>query len=90
MRAENVGLQKAVKDASFGPAGENSEIERLRRENMQLEQLVSDLKEEVRNKRPMTSGHFDWENEKIEYEVKLQKADAKINALTETLDTKTS
>ena len=72
-----------MKDAAFGPSGETSEIERLRRENVQLEQLVDELKDEVRNKRPMTSGHYDWENEKIEFEVKLQKADARIMALNE-------
>ncbi len=64
-------------------------MERLRRENAQLEQLVGDLKEEVRNKRPMTSGHYDWETEKIEFEVKLQKADARVYALNEQLELKT-
>ena len=43
----------------------------------------------MRNKRPMTSGHYEWENEKIEFEVKLQKADARIMALNEQLELKT-
>lgn len=37
----------------------------------------------------MTSGHYEWENEKIEFEVKLQKADARIMALNEQLELKT-
>lgn len=39
-----------------------------------LENLVAELWDELRNKRPQTAGHSDWEDEKIELEVKLQKA----------------
>jgi len=37
-------LQGMVKEASFGPQMENSEVERLRRETSQLERLLGDLK----------------------------------------------
>ena len=65
-------------------------MDRLRRENAQLEALVSELKEEVRSKRPMTAGHYDWESEKVEFEVKLQKADARVFALETQLEMKTT
>ena len=47
-----------------------------------MENLVQELRVELKNKRPMTShGHGDWEDERIEMEVKLQKAQARIDAM---------
>ena len=39
------------------------------------------MKEELRNKRPVSSNGADWEQNKIELEVKLHKAHARIEAL---------
>lgn len=46
-----------------------------------LESLVAELREELKNKRPQSAGHTDWEDEKVEYEVKLQKANARVDAM---------
>lgn len=48
---EEIGkLQYQVKEASFGPAMENSEVERLKKETFNLERLLSDLKIELMNR----------------------------------------
>lgn len=57
------------------------ELERYKNECMRLEKIVANMKEELRNKRPMSSDGGDWENEKIELEVKLHKANSRIEAL---------
>lgn len=48
---------------------------------MRLERIVANMKEELRNKRPISSDGADWENEKVELEVKLSKANARIEAM---------
>ena len=57
------------------------EMERYKNECMRLEKIVANMKEELRNKRPMSSDGADWENEKMELEVKLHKANSRIEAL---------
>ena len=69
LRTENLELQAAAKEA--GRSGNNADIERYRNEIAMLENLVAELREELRNKRPQTAGHTDYEEEKIELEVKL-------------------
>lgn len=39
------------------------------------------MKEELRNKRPVSNSGADWEQDKMELEVKLHKANARIEAL---------
>jgi len=56
-------------------------MERYKNECMRLEKIVANMKEELRNKRPMSSDGADWENEKMELEVKLHKANSRIEAL---------
>ena len=51
-----------------------------------LENLVAELRDELKNKRPQTAGHNDWEDEKIELEVKLQKAQARVDAMQQEMD----
>ena len=53
---------------------DSDEMDRMRKEISMLESLVAELREELKNKRPQTATVVDWEDEKIEYEVKLQKA----------------
>lgn len=50
---------------------DSEEVDHLRREVGLLESLVTELREELKNKRPQTAGQTDWEDEKIEYEVRL-------------------
>ena len=61
--------------------GDSDEVERLRKEVGLLESLVAELREELKNKRPQTAGAADWEDEKIELEVRLQKAQARVDAI---------
>jgi hypothetical protein len=65
--------------------GQDEENERLRHEVGLLESLVSELRVELKNKRPQTPlggmGGDNWEDEKIEMEVRAQKDKARIDAL---------
>lgn len=86
LRTENLGLQHSLQKGGGGRGpltdGSSNENERLNRDVNLLENLVSELRAELKNKRPQTSGGNtnDWEDEKIEMEVRLQKANIRINA----------
>ena len=75
-------LQKLVKDQTFGEMLENSEMERLRKEVFNLERLLIDLNGEYEQKKPKHAVDYDWEDERVEYEVRLQKSRAREDALT--------
>jgi hypothetical protein len=60
---------------------DSDDADRLRREVGLLESLVAELREELRNKRPQTAGATNWEDEKIDLEVRLQKAQARVDAM---------
>ena len=60
---------------------ESDEVDKLRREVSMLESLVAELREELKNKRPQSAGAYDWEDEKIDFEVRLQKAQARVDAM---------
>lgn len=80
LRTENIELQQALKQNATSFA-DSDEMDRLRREISLLESLVSELREELKNKRPQSAGQTDWEDEKIDYEVRLQKAQARVDAM---------
>lgn len=46
-----------------------------------MESLVAELREELKNKRPQTAGQHDWEDEKIDLEVRIQKSQARVDAM---------
>ena len=75
LRTENLGLQHSLqKGGGGGPlTGSSNKNERLNRDVNLLENLVSELRAELKNKRPQTSSGNtnDWEDEKIEMEVRL-------------------
>lgn len=93
LRTENLELQQALKSgggpqqygmAKKGDMGDSDEVHRLRGEVQLLEGLVSELRAELKNKRPQTptGGPLgDWEDQRIDMEVKAQKAQARIDAL---------
>lgn len=60
---------------------ENSELERLRKEVFQLEQLLIDLNGELMQKNQPKSKIDDYEDERIEFEVRLQKSRARCDAI---------
>lgn len=70
-------LQVRVKELSFGEMMENSELERLRKEVYQLEHLLIELNGELMEKKEPKSKIDDYEGDKIEHEVRLQKARAR-------------
>jgi hypothetical protein len=41
---------------------------------MRLEKVIADLREELKSKRPVSSHNAGWETDRMEYEVRLQKA----------------
>lgn len=51
LRTENIELQKAVKDANFGNR-ESGDLQRYRDEIAMLENMVQELWDELKNKRP--------------------------------------
>ena len=62
--------------------GDSDEVDRLRRDVQLLENLVQELRGELKNKRPQTAnGTQGWEDEKIEMEVEIHKNQARINAM---------
>lgn len=92
LRTENLELQQALKSGggpqqygmAKGDMGDSDEVHRLRGEVQLLEGLVSELRAELKNKRPQTptGGPLgDWEDQRIDMEVKAQKAQARIDAL---------
>ena len=87
LRTENIELQTALNKGGSQAmnksyAYESDENSRLRHELQLMESLVEELRQELRNKRPMTAtGTHDWEDEKIEMEVAIQKGQARINAM---------
>jgi hypothetical protein len=89
LRTDNIELQNALnKGIGYGKGGgqsnyESDENDQLRREVHLMENLVQELRQELRNKRPMTANGNDgnWEDERIEMEVKMQKAQARIDAM---------
>ncbi|CAI2385109.1 unnamed protein product [Moneuplotes crassus] len=74
-------LQVKVKELSFGEMHENSELERLRKEVYQLEHLLIELNGERMTQNAQKSKIDDYEEDKIEHEVHLQKARARCEAV---------
>jgi len=84
LKTENMNLQKHMKEMAFGPEGYNSELEKYKQECSRLERLVAELREDLSSKRPTSgTGNPDWDREKIELEIKLQKSNARVQALQE-------
>jgi len=85
-------LQKQVKEASFGPEMQYSEVERLRKETAQLERLLGDLKGELDERTASSKEgedlreYEDWEDEKVAWEIKLQKEQARATSLEEEIN----
>ncbi len=80
-------LQDQVKADSFGRNMENSEVERLRRETSNLEKLLRDLRADLeeKHKKAREAGqgaeYEDWDDEKIGFEIQLQREQHRIDAI---------
>ena len=77
IKTENVNLQKQLKNMVYGN-GENSEIDKYKSECIRLERIIAELREDLKSKRPTTSYGNDAERDKMELEVKLQKANCRL------------
>ena len=65
----------------------SDEADRLRKEVHLLENLVQELRAELKNKRPQTANaNQEWEDEKIDLEVRLQKNQVRVDALQNELN----
>ena len=57
-------------------------VQDLRNEIEDQQQTIDKLREELENKsRPGTAQSFDWEDEKVGFELQLEQKDVRINAL---------
>ena len=75
-----------MKQGGGGGMVSQDEANRLRKEVQLLENLVQELRAELKNKRPQTANaNQEWEDEKIDLEVRLQKQQARVDALQQEL-----
>lgn len=82
LKTENLQLQKELKSSAIHRSDINPDVERYRREIARLEEQVASLQIQGKGSGP-AEGDEQWEMEKIELEVKLQKADARNKAIEE-------
>lgn len=74
LRTENYSLSSKLK---MGYGGDSEQIDKQKMEIMKLEKIIADLREEIKNKRPVSQGAAQWENDRQEYEIKLHKSQAR-------------
>eukprot|EP00826_Nyctotherus_ovalis_P060262 TRINITY_DN8434_c0_g6_i3.p1 TRINITY_DN8434_c0_g6~~TRINITY_DN8434_c0_g6_i3.p1 ORF type:complete len:253 (+),score=71.36 TRINITY_DN8434_c0_g6_i3:73-831(+) len=82
LKTENLQLQKELKSSAVHRSDINPDIERYRREIARLEEQVASLQSQGKGGKA-AEGDEEWEMEKIELEVKLQKAEARNKAIEE-------
>jgi len=91
LRTENLKLQKEIKDfvvnSTPGVLGRgNIELERSKKEVARLQTIISELQNDLNNKRPISAEKKELQNEILELEVKYQKANARISSLQKELE----
>jgi hypothetical protein len=91
LRTENLKLQNELKNLVINTApgvlGKgNPELEKYRKEVGRLENIIKELKDELSNKRPISTDKKVIQNEILELEVKYHKAQARVRALEDQLE----
>ena len=91
LRTENLKLQKEIKDfvvnSTPGVLGRgNIELEKSKKEVARLHTIITELQNDLNNKRPISAEKRELKNEILELEVKYQKANARISSLQKELD----
>jgi len=82
LKTENLELQKELKANTIQRPEINPDVERYRKKITQLEEEVTSLQKQLQDKRvKMPNDNEEYEKEKIELEVKLQKAEARYTAI---------
>jgi chromosome segregation ATPase len=91
LKMENTKLQRELKDyvvsndvTVIGKG--NTELDKARAELKRLQLLASELRSDLRSKRPMTGERKELQSEMLQMEVKCHKADARIKTLEEELE----
>ena len=86
LKTENLQLQKRIRENVFGQP-DNLANDQARAEIQRLEQLVFELREQLRSKRPDTSmPSDDAEQDKIRLEVLLHKAEVRVQSMQEEME----
>ena len=85
IKTENIKLQEMFKKKVYGKK-ENEEVERLREEVRKLERIKRDLEEELKYKRPQSSGGHNLKQQTVELEVQVQRAQARVESLQSQLN----
>jgi hypothetical protein len=91
LRTENLKLQKELKDfvvnATPGVLGKNNEeLEKSKKEIYRLNQLIQELQNELRSKRPISADKKELQTEILQLEVQNQKAQSRIASLEHELE----
>ena len=91
LRTENLKLQKELKDfvvnATPGVIGRNNiELEKSKNEIKRLQQLINELQDDLRNKRPISAEKKELQTEILQLEVKYQKSQARVMSLEKELE----
>jgi hypothetical protein len=86
LRTENLKLQKELKDfvvnATPGVLGKNNEeLEKSKKEIYRLNQLIQELQNELRSKRPISADKKELQTEILQLEVQNQKSQSRIASL---------
>jgi len=85
IKSENLDLQQRLKQKVYGKR-ENEEIERYREEVRKLERIRQDLQEELKLKRPVSSQGQNLDQQNLDLEVQLKKAEARVESLQSELN----
>lgn len=90
LRTENMKLQKELKDlvinSNPGLLGKvNPEVDKLKGEIRRLENVIKDLQEELKLKRPVSAEKHEIQSNILDLEVKLHKANARVASLEDEL-----
>ena len=91
LRTENLKLQKELKDfvvnATPGVLGKNNEeLEKSKKEIYRLNQLIQELQNELRSKRPISADKKELQTEILQLEVQNQKSQSRIASLEHELE----
>lgn len=80
LKTENIQIQKKLKEMALGKE-ESDELGKYRDEITKLERIKHELVEELKHKRPMTGTRRQVEEENLDLEINLKKAEDRVETL---------
>ena len=88
LRTENLELQRQMKNSLAQAGSVNQlEMEQTKDEIKRLERMVAELQYELQSRRPKSAAQEEWSSEKMMLEMRLQKAELRVQAMQEEMDT---